>query len=162
MPIREITKSDFQQFWPVFKEILQAQETYALAPDMDLDQAYALWCLTPTKSYVYEEAGKIFGTYYIKPNAMGPGSHVCNCGYMVSPEARGRGIARKMCEHSQQIALQLGFKAMQFNAVVSTNVAAIALWKKLGFTILGTVPKAYHHRTAGYVDTCIMYKSLQD
>lgn len=159
--IREMTQADFELFWPTFSGIVQARETYAFDPDMNYQQAYALWCQTPQKTFVYEEDGQILASYYIKPNAMGPSNHICNCGYMVSTAARGKGIARQLCLHSQTLALELGFKAMQFNSVVSTNEAAVALWKALGFKIIGTIPAAYRHRTLGYVDSYIMHKLLE-
>lgn len=119
--IREMTRSDFESFWPTFSAVIQAQETYAFDADMTLEQAYHLWCELPLKTYVWEEQGVILGSYYLKANAMGPSRHICNCGYMVAEAARGRGIARALCEHSQRVAVELGFKAMQFNSVVSTN-----------------------------------------
>ncbi len=157
---REITKADFELFWPTFLNVIQARETYAFDPDMTFEQAFHLWCELSLKTYVYVENDTVLGTYYIKPNAMGPGSHICNCGYMVARDARGQGVAQKMCEHSQQIALRLGFEAMQFNSVVSANEIAVRLWKKLGFDIIGTIPKAYKHSRLGYVDSLIMYKWL--
>ena len=161
MQISEITKSDFESFWPVFKAIITAQETYAFDPDINFESAYNLWCLSPQKAYVIKENGLILGSYYIKPNASGPSSHISNCGYMVSPESRGKGIARKLCLHSQKIALDLGYSAMQFNSVVSSNEVAINLWKKLGYKIIGTIPKAYKHKKLGYVDSFIMYKQFR-
>lgn len=158
--IRKMTKSDFESFWPVFSSVIQAQETYAFDPDMTLEEAYHLWCEMPLKTYVFVENDVVLGSYYIKPNAMGPGKHICNCGYMVAPEGRGKGIARKMCEHSQQQALSLTFDAMQFNSVVSTNAVAVQLWQKLGFNIIGTIPKGYKHGKLGYVDSYVMYKQL--
>ena len=160
--IREITKSDFESFWPTFSQVIQAQETYAFDPNMKFDQAYELWCQMPLKSYVFVENGIVLGAYYLKPNAMGPSSHICNCGYMVSNESRGKGVARRMCEHSQKKAIEVGFKAMQFNSVVSTNEVAVQLWRKLGFSIIGTIPKAYNHSSLGLVDSFIMHKWLQD
>ncbi|MBO1520319.1 GNAT family N-acetyltransferase [Oceanisphaera pacifica] len=160
--IRPITKCDFELFWPTFSAIIEHQETYAFAPNMTVEQAYDLWCEQPLKTFVYEEQGEQLGSYYLKNNAAGPGSHVCNCGYMVAEQARGKGIARQLCEHSQQQAIALGFQAMQFNSVVSTNAVAVQLWKKLGFSIVGRVPKAYLHRQLGYVDTLVMYKWLID
>ncbi|WP_299205555.1 GNAT family N-acetyltransferase [uncultured Amphritea sp.] len=158
--IRKMTKSDFESFWLVFSSVIQAQETYAFDPDMTLVEAYHLWCEMPLETYVFVENDVVLGSYYIKPNAMGPGKHICNCGYMVAPEARGKGIARKMCEHSQQQAFSLNFDAMQFNSVVSTNEVAVQLWQKLGFTIIGTIPKGYKHGQLGYVDSYVMYKQL--
>lgn len=159
--IREISKLEFESFWPTFSSIIQEQETYAFDPNMTLEEAFSIWCKTPLKSYAFVENDVVLGAYYIKPNAVGPSNHICNCGYMVASVARGKGIARKMCEHSQQSAIQLGFKAMQFNSVVSTNEIAVNLWKKLGFEVVGTIPKAYRHNHLGYVDSFVMYKWLQ-
>jgi len=158
--ISEITKSDFEVFWPVFKEVVLAQETYAFDPKIDFETAYNLWCLSPHKSFVIKENGLILGSYYIKANALGPSSHISNCGYMVSPESRGKGVARKLCLHSQQVAKELGYSAMQFNSVVSTNEVAIKLWEKLGYNIIGTIPNAYKHKKLGLVDSYIMHKQL--
>jgi ribosomal protein S18 acetylase RimI-like enzyme len=158
--IREMTKQDFLAFWPSFKEIISLQETYAFEPDMPIDAAYNQWCELAEQTFVFERAGKVVGSYYLKQNAAGPGGHVCNCGYMVSKDARGYGIARKMALHSFDQARQHGFKAMQFNSVVATNEAAVSLWLNLGFSIAGTVPKAYNHRTKGLVDTYIMHRFL--
>lgn len=159
--IKETSKSDFESFWPTFLDIIQAQETYAIDPDLNLEQAFLLWCELPLNSYVYVDNDTVLGTYYLKQNAMGPSSHICNCGYMVSNEARGKGIARQLCEHSQRMALELGFDAMQFNSVVSTNKIAVSLWEKLGFSIVGTLPKAYKHGQLGFVDSYVMYKWLR-
>ena len=160
--IRAMTRADFSAFWPTFQSIIQAQETYAFDPDMNESTAYSLWCEAPLKAFVFEEQGQVLASYYLKANAMGPSSHICNCGYMVSPLAAGKGIARQLCEHSQLIAKELGFKAMQFNSVVSTNTVAVSLWQKLGYEIIGTIPKAYNHPKLGYVDSFIMYKWLSD
>lgn len=159
--ISEITRSDFEAFWPVFKEVVNAQETYAFDPDITLETAYELWCLSPQKSYILKDNGLILGSYYIKANAAGPSAHISNCGYMVSPESRGKGVARMLCLHSQEIAIELGYTAMQFNAVVSTNKIAVNLWKKLGYKIIGTIPDAYQHKKLGLVDSFIMHKQLR-
>ncbi len=160
MKISEVTKQDFEAFWPVFQEVVQAQETYAFDPNLSFDDAYNLWCLAPQKSFVIKEANNVLGAYYIKPNAAGPSAHISNCGYMVSPHCRGKGIARTLCEHSQRIAIELGYTAMQFNSVVSTNEVAVKLWQKLGYEIIGTIPKAYQHKRLGLVDSYIMHKHL--
>ncbi|MBQ4835944.1 GNAT family N-acetyltransferase [Pseudoalteromonas luteoviolacea] len=159
--IRAMTKQDFREFWPVFKDVILQQETYAFDPQMDENRAYQIWCEEPIKAFVYEDNGQVMGSYYLKANAMGPSDHICNCGYMVSPQARGKGVARKLCEHSQQQALFLGFRAMQFNSVVSSNQIAVALWEKLGYEIIGTIPKAYRHPHLGLIDSYIMYKWLE-
>ncbi|WP_191603368.1 GNAT family N-acetyltransferase [Marinomonas algicola] len=159
--IKELTRLEFESFWPTFSQIILAQETYAFNSDMTQEQAFDLWCKQPLKSFAFIESNKVLGIYYIKANAMGPSRHICNCGYMVSSDARGKGIARLMCKHSQVQALENGFEAMQFNSVVSTNKVAVQLWEKLGFTIVGTIPKAYKHAQLGYVDSYVMYKWLQ-
>ncbi|WP_106477639.1 GNAT family N-acetyltransferase [Phytohalomonas tamaricis] len=158
--IREAVPADFDSLWPILHAVFRAAQTYALAPDMTRDEAYTLWCETPLATFVAEGEGEIIGTYYLKKNAAGPGDHVCNCGYIVAAEARGRGVAGAMCEHSQQIARTHGFKAMQFNSVVSTNEGAVRLWQKLGFDIVGTLPRAYRHTSLGFVDAYVMYKWL--
>jgi L-amino acid N-acyltransferase YncA len=160
MHIREATIADFDQIWPIFKTIVAAGETYAYPRDTSREQAIKLWLEAPRKTFVAEENGEILGTYYIKTNQAGGGDHVCNCGYMVSPAARGRGLATTMCKHSQQIARSLGYLAMQFNFVASTNEGALRLWTKLGFETVGRLPKAFHHPALGYVDAVVMYKWL--
>ena len=160
MTIREAVKVDFDFIWPIFREIVKAGETYAYAPETTKKQAFKIWIETPRKTYVLEEEGNILGTYFLKTNQAGPGRHVCNCGYMVSSSARGRGLATAMCEHSQEVARTLGYKAMQFNFVASSNEGAVRLWGKLGFETVGCLPKAFNHSTLGYVDAIVMYKWL--
>ena len=161
MLIREATKEDFEQIWPIFSEIVAAGETYAYPRETTWDQGLKLWLDLPRKTFVLEENNNILGTYYIKTNQTGPGGHVCNCGYMVAKSARGRGIATAMCAHSQKIALGLGYKAMQFNFVASSNTGAIRLWAKLGFAVVGQLPKAFCHPFLGYIDALVMYKWLE-
>ena len=110
--------------------------------------------------YVAVEDGKILGTYYIKSNQPGHGSHVCNAGYIVSTEARGKGIGKTMCLHSLDEAKKLGYKAMQYNLVVSTNKGAVKLWESCGFKIVGTLPKVFNHKELGFVDAFVMFKEL--
>ncbi|HEU0277109.1 MAG TPA: N-acetyltransferase [Rhodanobacteraceae bacterium] len=160
MNIREASREDFDQIWPFFRTIAAAGETYAYPRDITREQAVALWIDAPRRTYVFEEHGTILGSYYIVANHAGPGGHVCNCGYMVAPAARGRGLATAMCEHSQHVALNLGYLAMQFNFVASTNEGAVRLWHKLGFTTVGRLPRAFRHPTKGYVDALVMYKWL--
>ncbi|KGF65534.1 GNAT family N-acetyltransferase [Pseudomonas lutea] len=160
--IRPMTAADFDGFWPTFQAVVQAQETYAYDADLTYEQALHLWLEYPLHTLVAEEDGVLLGSYYLKANAAGPGSHVSNCGYMVSQAARGRGIARLMCEHSQQLALDSGFSAMQFNSVVATNEVAVGLWQKLGFEVVGRLPRAYRHARLGLVDCLVMYKWLAD
>ena len=159
--IREASEADFEAIWPIFEAITKAGETYAYPTDISKADAKIIWLDKPRKTYVFEEYQKILGTYFIKTNQDGPGSHVCNCGYMVSSDARGRGLATQLCKHSQTIAGQLGYKAMQFNCVVGSNEGAIRLWNKLGFDTVGRLPKAFNHPKQGYVDALIMYKWLE-
>ncbi len=162
MRIREATEKDWVLIWPIFHEIVKAGETYAYRPSTTIEQGKKIWIDAPRKTYVLEENGDIVGTYYLKTNQEGPGSHVCNCGYMVSSKARGRGLATIMCEHSQKMALELGYKAMQFNFVASSNEGAVHLWSKLGFEIVGRLPKAFNHPEKGLVDALVMYKWLEN
>lgn len=162
MHIKEATKKDWDLIWPIFHEIVKAGETYAYPTDTTKEQAEKIWLDAPRKTFVVEEDEIILGTYYIKTNQAGPGSHVCNCGYMVSSQARGRGLATLMCEHSQQVALELDYKAMQFNFVAASNESAVYLWNKLGFETVGRLPKAFNHPKQGLVDALVMYKWLEN
>jgi L-amino acid N-acyltransferase YncA len=161
MNIREATREDFDQIWPIFREIAVAGDTYGYSRNTTKEQALTIWMEAPRKTYALEEDGAILATYYLKTNQAGPGDHVCNCGYMVSSAARGRGLATAMCEHSQDVARALGYKAMQFNFVASTNEGAVRLWSRLGFATVGRLPKAFNHPSQGYVDALLMYKWLE-
>ncbi|MFY1021417.1 GNAT family N-acetyltransferase [Ectopseudomonas khazarica] len=158
--IRPLEAADFDQVWLIIRDVVQAQETYAFDPDMDRETAWKTWVEPPRATFVVEQDGQILGTYYIKANAAGPGDHVCNCGYMTAAAARGKGVASAMCRHSLQVGRELGFSAMQFNSVVASNTVAVALWQKLGFAIVGTLPKAYRHARLGLVDCHVMFRSL--
>jgi ribosomal protein S18 acetylase RimI-like enzyme len=162
MIIRQALDTDFPAIWPIFQQIAAIGDTYAYNRDISEQEAQRIWMQLPARTFVVEENKKILGTYYIKTNHAGPGSHVCNCGYMVADAARGRGLATAMCEHSQQIAIELGYQGMQFNFVASTNTGAIRLWEKLGFEIVGRLPKAFNHPAEGSVDALVMYKWLAD
>ena len=118
--IREATAADWPNIWPIFSEITKAGDTYAYPVDTDRSTAEMLWMTKPDRTFVLEENGEILGTYYLKTNQDGPGKHVCNCGYMVTSAARGRGLAQQMCLHSQGIAAEMGYRAMQFNFVASS------------------------------------------
>ncbi|RRJ83796.1 GNAT family N-acetyltransferase [Aestuariirhabdus litorea] len=161
MQIREATEADYEKIWPIFHEVASAGETYAYPREVTKNEGKKLWMELPRKTYVVENNEGILGTYYIKTNQAGPGSHVCNCGYMVASSSRGQGIATVMCEHSQKMAVELGYEAMQFNFVASTNEGAVRLWQKLGFGIVGRLPQAFKHPSRGYVDALIMYKWLK-
>ncbi len=159
--IREATAKDWPYIWSILEPVFRAGETYTYAQDITEEQAQHIWMQLPVKTFVCVNAdGAVIGTYYLKVNQPGQGSHVCNCGYVVSSAARGLGVASAMCEHSQEIAVALGFRSMQFNCVVSTNEGAVHLWQKLGFAIVGTLPGAFNHPAKGYVDAYVMYKHL--
>ena len=170
--IRLAELADWHDIWHLLEPIFRAGETYPYDPAISKADAYTAWMEVPTATYVAETtttdaAGPdttggrdILGTYYIKPNQPALGAHVCNCGYAVSQRARGKGVATTLCNHSQQEAKRLGFRAMQFNLVVSTNAPAVYLWQKLGFQKVATLPGAFNHTTQGFVDAFVMYKQL--
>ena len=158
--IRLDLSADADAIWAIMQPVLQAGETYAWAPDTTRDEALRLWHPPGARTFVAEVDGAILGTYFLKANQPGLGSHVANCGYMVAPAARGRRVGEAMCRHSLEVARGLGFSAMQFNAVVSTNTSAVALWKRCGFAIVGTVPEAFRHPTKGRVAIHVMYRTL--
>ncbi|MBI3899427.1 MAG: GNAT family N-acetyltransferase [Gammaproteobacteria bacterium] len=160
--IRAFEESDWPQLWKLIAPVFRAGETYAFSPDITEVETRKVWVETPSATYVAEAVdGSVVGTYYLKPNQPGLGSHVCNCGYIVGKNARGNGVASLMCEHSQREARRFGFRAMQFNLVVSTNEGAVRLWKKLGFEVVGTLPSGFKHSKLGYVDAFVMHKQLE-
>src|SRR5436190_12118121 len=158
--IREATAADRDAIWDIFREVVAARDTYAFDPGMSRHDALEYWFGADTRTYVAESRGRILGTYILRPNQSGGGSHVANAAFMVASDARGQGIGRAMAEHSLTEARRIGFRAMQFNFVVSTNDSAVCLWQKLGFKIVGTLPDAFRHPEKGYVDVYVMYRSL--
>ncbi|WP_182868102.1 GNAT family N-acetyltransferase [Stieleria mannarensis] len=159
--IRPFHDSDWDSTWQIIEPVFRAGQTYPFPPTISKQESYSIWVATPECTYVAEdEPGQILGTYYLKPNQPGQGAHVCNCGYIVSDLARGRGVASAMCEHSQEQAIRLGYRAMQYNLVVSTNDGAVRLWEKHGFDVVGRLPGAFNHPTAGYVDALVMFKDF--
>ena len=162
--IREIGADGFAEVWPIFHAIVAAGETYAYAPDMRFEQARDLWTTAPARCFIAEDdgdtPGAVLGCYMLKPNQAGPGSHVANAGYMTALQARGRGVAGALCEHSLATARAAGFLAMQFNCVVSSNDTAVRLWQKHGFRIVGTLPQVFRHARLGLVDAYVMHRFL--
>ena len=158
--IRRYHPADWAEVWPMLHSTFAAGETYTLAPDVGETDARKFWVDAPQATFVAVENGRILGTYFINPNQPGLGAHVCNCGYVVAAHAEGRGIAARMCEHSQHWALEQGFRAMQFNFVVSTNERAVRLWERLGFAVVGRLPGAFRHHRLGFVDALVMFKTL--
>ncbi|WDR03694.1 GNAT family N-acetyltransferase [Devosia algicola] len=160
MQIRPATEADHASILSIVAPVLAAGTTYALPTNLTNSQVLDFW-LAPTHTvYVAEESGEILGTYYLMANQQGNGSHVANCGYITASNAQGKGVARQMCQHSQLQAVERGFLAMQFNHVVSSNQRAIALWQRLGFDIVGTLPGAFCHPDLGYVDSVVMFKTF--
>src|SRR6516165_5885704 len=160
MHVRKAEASDAPAIAAIILPVIHEAVTYTLDPNMSEAEALAGWMETEKETFVAEGNGVVLGTYYMRRNQAGGGQHVCNCGYMTLPTATGRGIARRMCEHSLRHARSRGYRAMQFDFVVSTNERAVRLWQSLGFQIVGRLPLAFRHPTRGYVDAFVMYKLL--
>ena len=163
MAIRLATLSDHDAIWAILGPMILRSETYTLPRDMTKQAALKFWFAAENETFVWEEddGGRaITGTYFLRANQRGGGSHVANCGYVTSAGAQGRGIARAMCLHSLTRAKERGFRAMQFNFVVSTNERALKLWLSLGFEIVGRLPEAFHHPEHGFVDALVMCRTL--
>ncbi len=160
MQIRKAEAADAKAIAAIILPAIREGATYTLDRDLTEAAALAYWMGPDKETFVAEDEGKILGTYYMRPNQAGGGRHVCNCGYMTDPAATGRGVARRMCEHSLEHARSRGYRAMQFNFVVSTNARALRLWQSLGFEIVGTLPRAFNHPRDGYVDAHVMYRAL--
>jgi ribosomal protein S18 acetylase RimI-like enzyme len=160
MHIRKAEPRDAGAIAAIILPTIREGATYALDPDMSESEALGYWLAPDKETFVAEDDGAIVGTYYMRPNQDGGGRHVCNCGYMTSASATGRGVARRMCEHSLDHARSRGYRAMQFNFVVGTNDRAVRLWQSLGFEIVGRLPAAFRHPDRGYVDALVMYRTL--
>ena len=158
--IRPADKADISDVLAIVAPVLAAGETYAIARDLDAAGVEAYWFGATHEVFVAEADGVILGTYYLMANQAGGGAHVANCGYMTAPAAQGKGIARAMCLHSLARAKERGFRAMQFNHVVSTNSRAVALWQSLSFQVVGTLPGAFDHPNHGFVDSYVMFRAL--
>lgn len=162
LQIRTARPEDAEAIWQIFHEVVQGGDTFAFSPDTPREEALHLWCEYPRLTCVAEIDGKLVGSYFVKDNQPGLGSHVCNAGYMVAGSARGLGVGRAMCAHSLVEARRLGYTAMQYNIVVSTNKGAVALWQAMGFAIVGTLPGAFNHLQLGRkVDAYVMFRSLE-
>ena len=161
MNIRFATNGDRDGIWAILEPMIRRGDTYTLPRDMSREAAFELWFSAEKEIFVCEENGAVLGTYFLKANQQGGGAHVANCGYVTAEQARGRGIARAMCLHSLERAAQRGFRAMQFNFVVSTNERAVKLWRDLGFEIVGRLPGAFQHPQHGFVDALVMCRELR-
>jgi L-amino acid N-acyltransferase YncA len=162
MEIRRATETDFIAIWPIFHAVVASGTSYVFAPDTNRQGAFDYWFSAGAHTYVAQEAGQIVGMYKLTANQRDLGSHVANASFMVDPNRGGHGVGKAMGLHCLSEARRAGFAAMQFNFVVSTNDAAVALWKKLGFEIVGTLPKAFAHQQLGLVDAYVMYRFLDD
>jgi L-amino acid N-acyltransferase YncA len=158
--IRRAKKSDCDGIWTIFREVIAAGETYPIEPTIPREQALAYWFKHDARVYAAEGNNKILGSYTLHQNQAAGGSHVANAGFIVGKETRGQGIGRAMGEHCLKEARRLGFRAMQFNFVVSTNESAVKLWQDLGMKIVGTLPGAFRHSMRGYVDVYVMFQDL--
>ena len=162
MIIRPAHASDWPQMWAIFHAVVATGTTYAFAPDTSEDEARAYWLGPGILSFVAEDDGQIVGMYKLIPNRRDLGSHVANASFMVDPRFQGRHIGEALGRHCLREARRARYLAMQFNFVVSTNTGAVALWRKLGFEIVGTLPRAFRHREHGLVDAHVMYRFLDD
>jgi L-amino acid N-acyltransferase YncA len=160
MDIRPATSEDDDAIWRLLQPVFRAGETYPIPRDITRAEALAYWHTSGHHVFVTEDMGGVVGTYFLRANQRGGGGHVANCGYVVADEQTQKGVARAMCVHSIEQAKQLGFRAMQFNFVVSTNSRAVKLWQSMGFAIAGTLPHAFHHPTRGHVDAYVMFRDL--
>lgn len=158
--IRTATDDDRDAVWRIMEPVIRAGETYALARDMTKSDALAHWFTPDRTVYVAQSVHGIVGTYYLRANRPGPGSHVANAGFMVSEMAGGQGIGETLCAHALAAARAAGFQSMQFNFVVASNERAVRLWQRMGFDIVGRVPDAFLHPVHGMRDALVMYRKL--
>ena len=159
--IRPHFPGDDAALWRILEPVFRAGETYAIDSDISRDDALAYWCGPERRVFSALVDGVVAGSYYIVRNQKGGGSHVCNCGFATDPGQTGKGVARAMLAHALDTARSLGFRAMQFNFVVSSNSRAVAIWERAGFEIVGRLPDAFRHPEKGYVDALVMYKALE-
>jgi L-amino acid N-acyltransferase YncA len=158
--IRPAVPGDRDAIWSILEPTIRDGETYTLPRDLSREQGLEYWFEPGHEVYVACLDGQVAGTYFLRANQQGGGAHVANCGYMTARWASGRGLARAMCAHSLDTARARGFRAMQFNFVVSTNHRAVRIWESFGFEIVGHLPGAFRHPCEGYVDALVMFKDF--
>ena len=158
--IRKATTADADAVWAIIKEVIATGDTYVFAPDTSKEKMLAYWYGEDKHTYVALVDGEVAGTFVIKDNQPDLGSHIANAGFMTSPRAFGKGIGRTMGEFSLEEARRLGYTAMQFNIVIKSNARAVALWKKLGFGVIGEIPEAIRNKQGALVNAYIMYRKL--
>lgn len=162
MNFRTITREEYPLIRDILSAAIEAGEYLALAPQNSERTRMDYWFGDKPEGEVWiaEEDGKVLGSYYQRPNHYGLGGHIANGGYIVSPEAKGKGVGRRLGEHSLARARERGYHGMQYNFVVSTNTVAVKLWQSLGFKIIATIPGGYHRRGEEYVDAYVMFQNL--
>ena len=161
LQIRPYAAADWPAVWALLEPVFRAGETFPHDPAISEAEARAAWVLQSQAVMVAADAaGSLVGTYYLRPNSLALGAHVANAGFVVAQHCRRQGIGSRLCQHSLQAARRLGFRAMQFNLVVSTNSAGIRCWQRNGFLVVGTLPGAFRHRQLGYVDALVMVQGL--
>ncbi len=158
--ISSAKKEDFDDIWRIFLQVIAGGQTYVNDENTTKKDAYEKWFSESAKTFVAKLDDEIVGAYLLRPNQVGRGSHVANASYIVDENKRGFGIGKSLANHSIETATDFGYKAIQFNFVVSTNIAAVNLWKSVGFRIIGTVPSGFKHKTLGFVDAYIMFREL--
>jgi L-amino acid N-acyltransferase YncA len=155
--IRKATSADWPAIWPIFRAIVSTGDTHVNSPDSTEEDAHAYWMAGSQVVYVAVDGDAIVGTYRIRPNQLDLGNHVANAGFMAAPRQEGKGIGRMIAEHALREAKRIGYRAMQFDFVISTNTRAVKLWRSLGFIVVGTLPDAFRHARSGFVDALVMY-----
>jgi ribosomal protein S18 acetylase RimI-like enzyme len=158
--IRKAEEKDWSQIWLIIKAVIADGDTYVFEPDSSETEMMEYWLSSEKHNYVAVLEDEVVGTFWLRSNQPGLGSHVANAAYMVSPKFTGRGIGRQMAEFSFAEARRLGFIAMQFNFVVKSNEIAVNLWKNLGLEVIGEIPDAFRHREKGLTNALIMYRKL--
>ena len=158
--ITPATSADEERIWALLQPVFSAGDTYAVDPLIDREAAIAYWMEADKTAFILRIEGQAVGTYYIRPNQPGGGAHICNCGFITAPSARGKGVARRMLDHALIEAKQQGYRAMQFNFVLASNQRALAIWQRNGFATIGRIPQAFLHPRQGYVDALILHRSL--
>jgi len=159
--VREFVEADWPQVWPIVREVVRAEDTFPYDPAMTSEQAHDIWVVpAPGVTAVAVDGDRIVGTAHVRANRAGRGSHVATASFMVAAHARGRGAGTALCRFALDWAQRHGYTGMQFNAVVETNHAALEIYRRLGFSIVGTVPGAFDHPELGRVGLHILYREL--